>query len=209
MIPNYITSMSNCITSAPYYSICCLNECDQVFRQLEARIAAPSAPTSSIIEALETSPYAPSSISEVQRERLGQIASQQDNGQVPIYGRLFARWLHFVYPQECPFPHAAGVVKPLTQHQWKELVGADAESATDDEIAQHVESEFARRASSPDAGTLMWNLEESLLDSSTPSDLVASPVWALIRIVTQIGMIIGFISLLKPLFKLFRGDAKT
>merc|ERR1719155_414474 len=59
MIPNYINSMSNCITSAPYYSICCLNECDQVFQQLEARIAAPSATVSQIISALESSTFAP------------------------------------------------------------------------------------------------------------------------------------------------------
>merc|ERR1719386_428000 len=58
MIPNYITSMSNCITSAPYYSICCLNECDHVFQQLEARIAAPSATAQQIISALEVGLYA-------------------------------------------------------------------------------------------------------------------------------------------------------
>merc|ERR1719301_361170 len=59
MIPNYINSLSNCITSAPYYSICCLNECDQVFQQLEARIAAPSATASQIIRSLESSTNAP------------------------------------------------------------------------------------------------------------------------------------------------------
>merc|ERR1719301_148579 len=59
MISNYINSMSNCITSAPYYSICCLNECDQVFQQLEARIAAPSATASQIIRSLESSTNAP------------------------------------------------------------------------------------------------------------------------------------------------------
>merc|ERR1719171_1857512 len=52
MIPNYITAMSNCITSAPYYSICCLNECDLVFQQLESHIAAPAATASQIIHVL-------------------------------------------------------------------------------------------------------------------------------------------------------------
>merc|ERR1719152_1086289 len=54
MIPNYITSMSNCITSAPYYSICCLNECDHVFQQLETTVAASHATPSHIIHALES-----------------------------------------------------------------------------------------------------------------------------------------------------------
>merc|ERR1719231_2120564 len=63
MIPNYINSLSNCITSSPYYSICCLNECDIVYQQLESRIAAPHASASEIIRVLESSAYAPINIS--------------------------------------------------------------------------------------------------------------------------------------------------
>merc|ERR1719159_1085129 len=84
MIPNYITSMSNCITSAPYYSICCLNECDQVFRQLEARITAPIATTSQIVSALESGLYA-ANISTLHLERLGEVA-RVNNDRIPIYG---------------------------------------------------------------------------------------------------------------------------
>merc|ERR1719487_2579383 len=58
MIPNYITSMSNCITSKPFYQICCLNECDHVFQQLESHIAAASATAPQIIRALESGIYA-------------------------------------------------------------------------------------------------------------------------------------------------------
>jgi hypothetical protein len=207
MIPNYINAMSNCITSQPYYQICCLNECDLVFQQLESQIAAPSTTTSEVIRTLENGIYAPTNISALDRERLAEIA-RVNHGQVPIYGRLFARWLHFVYPQECPYPHAEGVVTPMTQREWKELVGAKAESATDDEIAQHLGSDFARRAPAPDAGASMWSLEESLLDSSTPSDLAASPIWALLRIAVQIGMLAGFVSLLRPLVQMLRSDGK-
>merc|ERR1719364_607106 len=56
MIPNYITSMSNCITSAPYYSICCLNECDLVFQHLEGIIMAPQASPDDIIRAVDAMP---------------------------------------------------------------------------------------------------------------------------------------------------------
>merc|ERR1719160_223147 len=91
MITNYIHSLSNCITSAPYYSICCVNECDQVFQQLESRIAAPSATASQIIRALESGIDAPN-ITTLHRGRLDEIAKV--NGDlIPIYGRLFARWL--------------------------------------------------------------------------------------------------------------------
>jgi len=207
MIANYINAMSNCITSQPYYQICCLNECDLVFQQLESHIAAPSASTSEVINALENGIYAPTNISALHRERLDEIA-RVNQDQIPIYGRLFARWLHFVYPQECPYPHAEGVVKPMTQREWKELVGAKAESATDDEIQQHLGSDFARRAPSPDAGVTMWSLDESLLESSTPSDLAASSVWALLRIAAQIGMLAGLLSLLRPLAQMVRSDGK-
>jgi len=209
MIPNYITAMSNCITSAPYYSICCLNECDQVFQQLENRIAAPYASASQIIHVLENGLYV-ANVSKLNHERLDQIArANGDKKQIPIYGRLFARWLHFVYPQECPYPHEPGVVKLLNQRQWKEMVGEEAESASDDEIAQHVESEFARRAPDPNAGADMWSMDEGLLESSTPSDYVpASSIWTLLRVAAQVGMLAFFLSLLRPIVNMLRSDAK-
>merc|ERR1719160_291044 len=63
LIPNYITGMSNCITSAPYYSICCLNECDQIYQNLEAHIPASAASPSEILKAVESMPQSPGNIS--------------------------------------------------------------------------------------------------------------------------------------------------
>lgn len=40
IIPNYIQGMSNCITSTPYYSVCCQNECNEVYQHLEAALPA-------------------------------------------------------------------------------------------------------------------------------------------------------------------------
>jgi hypothetical protein len=209
MIPNYINSMSNCITQAPYYSICCLNECDLVFQQLESQIGAPSATADEIIRALEHGIYAAVNISGLHRERLLEIA-RVNHDQVPIYGRLFARWLHFVYPQECPYPHAAGVVKPLTQKQWRDLVGWELESATEDEMSQHLSSDFARLAPSPEAGASMWSLEESLLEFSTPSDSdsTAWSFWSISRSVVQVGMLGSLLSMLRPLMQMLRSDIK-
>jgi hypothetical protein len=212
MIPNYITSQSNCITSAPYYSICCLNECDQVFQQLESRIAAPHATASQVIDAIENGLYV-ANISALNAQRLFEIAHA--NGEkIPIYGRLFARWLHFVYPQECPYPHAAEKVKLLSRKEWKELVGKEGESASDEELERHAKSEFARRAPSPDAGVDMWSMDEALMVSSTPSDSAPpSAGWALLRVAAQIGMLLGFLSLLRshvrPLAQMLLSDAKA
>merc|ERR1719161_377839 len=96
IISNYIAGMSNCITSAPYYSICCLNDCDQVFQHLEALIPAPIATTSQIVDALNSLPQAPA-LTDKLRAWLDEIAAVH-YGEVPIHGRLLSQWLHFVFP---------------------------------------------------------------------------------------------------------------
>merc|ERR1719420_1481864 len=105
LIPNYITGMSNCITSAPYYSICCLNECDQIYQNLEALIPASTASPSEILDAVESMPQS-SNISAPLRAKLDEVALVH-NGNVPLHGRLVAQWLHFAFPHECPYPHEA------------------------------------------------------------------------------------------------------
>merc|ERR1719428_1003777 len=42
------------------------------------------------------------------QRQLEQIAATHPLGLIPVHGRLFAQWLHYVFPRECPFPHAAG-----------------------------------------------------------------------------------------------------
>merc|ERR1719265_2514890 len=39
IIPNYVSGLSNCVTSAAYYSICCVNECDKIYQHLEQDIS--------------------------------------------------------------------------------------------------------------------------------------------------------------------------
>merc|ERR1719502_916065 len=73
IIANYIAGMSNCITSAPYYQICCLNDCDQVFQHIESLIPSSTGSISQIFEAVESMPQAPTVTDEL-RARLEQIA---------------------------------------------------------------------------------------------------------------------------------------
>jgi len=196
MISNYLNSMSNCITSSPYYSICCLNECDTVFQQLEAHISGPTATVSEVIQATEGTYQSPN-VSDVDMARLEDIARLHDDGKISVHGRLFAQWLHFVFPHECPYPHATGIVKPMTQAEWLSLVGVENENASEEEIAQHLESDFAHRPPSTDAGAAMWNLEESLLEISTPYDLAPHwSMWSLLRLAAQLGMLVCCVVLL-------------
>merc|ERR1719335_1660199 len=76
--------------------------------------------------------------------QLEQIA-RGHGGVVPLHGRLFAQWLHYVFPRECPFPHKTGAVSSATPMQYgdthiasKEDMKKHASSATALEIAGSV-----------------------------------------------------------------------
>merc|ERR1719146_324991 len=191
IVANYIAGMSNCITSAPYYSICCLNDCDQVYQHLEERIGTQTANTSQIIGAIETMPQY-INISERLHSKLDAIATV-NGGQVPLHGRLMAQWLHFVFPHECPYPHLGGL-NPKTQEQWRAQVGEEGESVSEEEVQWHLEAEASKRPPSLDAGKGMWVLQEKLMESSISSDTGSSTRHAL-RLVAQLGMLGAFAAL--------------
>merc|ERR1712086_266714 len=130
--------MSNCITAAPYYSICCLNECDQIYQHLEAHIPASTASSGEIMKAVESLPFSVN-ISAPLRDKLGEVA-QTHNGNVPLHGRLLAQWLHFAFPHECPYPHEAGTISPKTANQWRAERGDESDSVTEGEIKQILET---------------------------------------------------------------------
>merc|ERR1719313_2525182 len=53
LISNYAYGMSNCLSSTPYYSVCCLNECEGLLQQIEVQVAKPSATVSEVLEGLK------------------------------------------------------------------------------------------------------------------------------------------------------------
>merc|ERR1719159_2237172 len=52
LIPNYVYGMSNCLTSTPYYSVCCINACEGLLQQIEMQVAKPSATPAEILDAV-------------------------------------------------------------------------------------------------------------------------------------------------------------
>merc|ERR1719194_175001 len=111
IIPNYISGPSNCVASSAYYSVCCLDECESILGRLEELIAAPQASPATILKIVPmvSSATMPSNrtLSPWLHHRLDEVA-RHHGGRVPLHGRLFAQWLHYAYPRECNFPHAAG-----------------------------------------------------------------------------------------------------
>jgi len=132
LITNYILGPSNCIASSSYYSVCCLNNCDSIMDEIEHKVLAPTASPERLLSIVQD-------ISHVQvlprglAEKLHDIA-ERHGGEVPLHGRLFAQWLHFAFPHECPYPSIVESADMLARSQWNRT----QYSASSDERLNHV-----------------------------------------------------------------------
>jgi len=108
LVANYIKGPANCIASFSHHSVCCLLECVDVMEAIEQKVAAPSANPEellSIVGGISTATVkAPREIHPDLEAKLFGIADNNE-GLVPLHGRLFAQWLHFAFPYECTYPH--------------------------------------------------------------------------------------------------------
>jgi len=122
VIANYMNSPSNCLASSKYYSVCCMNECEDLFDHLEHHFSSPSALPDDVANFIVSLPS--SSVSAGRKlhptllARLDEIA-EHHRGRVPLHGRLFAQWMHHAYPRECPYPHIAGTVSPVKPRNYR------------------------------------------------------------------------------------------
>mmetsp|Transcript_12218 Transcript_12218/g.23725 ORF Transcript_12218/g.23725 Transcript_12218/m.23725 type:complete len:598 (+) Transcript_12218:50-1843(+) len=141
---NYILSRTNCFQASPLYAVCCPVECWDLMGKLEEQFQAPTANASRLAEVIEqlasSTVEAPHKLSEAVRRRLDDVAVAND-GVVPLHGRLFAQWMHHVYPRECPYPHEAGTVVQQTPEAWTRESGHTHASASKAELEAHVEGD--------------------------------------------------------------------
>merc|ERR1719291_19064 len=135
IIPNYLQGASNCIVTTPHYFICCKNECEPILLDLEEAVGAPVAKPQEILDLLANmssfeTDEAPN-IAHALRVQLDSIAATH-GGKVPLHGRLFAQWLHYLFPRECPFPHKAGAVSAIPKTEF-----GDGHMASDEYVSSH------------------------------------------------------------------------
>ena len=101
IIANYINSPSNCIASSKFYSVCCINECEDLLDHIKHHFAEPNAKPADITEFVtamsSSSVSAGSTMPNTLLLRLNWIALRYD-GQVPLHSHLFAQWMHHAYP---------------------------------------------------------------------------------------------------------------
>lgn len=188
IISNYVYGMSNCLSSTPYYSVCCLNECEGLLQQIEIEVGKPSATSKEILDAMSRIKMTSfTTIVSNFQTKLEDIAARS-NGKVPLHGRLFAQWLHYVFPRQCPFPHAAGSVQPQTQGE--RLSNDKSVIIEDEERSQHMVFNMSMSgggmALSESAEDELWSWDEELMHtpehhelSGTSHRVTAAPrLWA-------------------------------
>merc|ERR1719217_1222969 len=87
MIPNYLDGASNCVASSSYYSVCCINECEEILGRIEKQIQAPDAPAEELVTLVASlqSPTATAgrTLPAMLIQRLHKIADSH-GGRVPI-----------------------------------------------------------------------------------------------------------------------------
>jgi hypothetical protein len=150
LIANYIAGPSNCVAGSDYYSVCCLSECEGLLGELEGHVRAATAKPEVLLDLVSNlasdTVDAPRKLPEALIKRLHSIAEHHD-GEVPLHGRLFAQWLHYVYPLECQFPHSLVSEEALSPTYWTE----QGHSATPEEKDQYL----AVAAAAADSALLM------------------------------------------------------
>jgi hypothetical protein len=183
VIPNYLSSQSNCLASSTFYSVCCLDECEGLLGHVERVVAAPSAEPRQIAEILSQLPSdtvdAPRNLSTTLLRRLDEIASLH-SGRVPLHGRLFSQVMHHAYPRECPFPHTTGTTNRMTPDEWMASRGSDAVVASAEEMERHASAGGAEFMTDEDKlEALPWTTIEELVVAPAPSG--GQSAWSLLR----------------------------
>ena len=194
-IANYLQGPSNCIASSSYYSICCLSECEGLVNELEAKVQAPAADSAYLLELVghisSASVDAPRRLPFGLKRRLQDIADH-NGGQVPLHGRLFAEWMHYAFPHECPYPKVFQETKILTPEFWaQKKMSVDAQERL--EIASSAVLENTTHSDSVAAESeaeIAWSSEELLHAQEAPVRKHGS-ARAAMRCTMQLALLLG------------------
>jgi len=146
MIANYLQATSNCIVSTEHYLVCCQAECESLMGEIESAMQAPEALPEAILNIVRTMTSQttldhdePAHLDGNMVEQLKKVAKSH-GGMVPLHGRLFAQWLHYAFPHECPLPHKQGAT--ITVSTPSEF-GEDFGLASKDDMKKHASNTTA------------------------------------------------------------------
>merc|ERR1712048_304101 len=199
IVPNYITSKSNCIATSGLHAVCCINECEALMGHVERKIASPEAEPDRLAEVVadlgSSTVQAPRTLTAPLMYRLNEIA-ESHGGTVQLHGRLFAQWMHHAFPRECPFPHVSGTKNPQTPSEWMEENGGIPSVRTSSSEMQRLVAEAHAAAAGNFSDTspmeLMWHHKEELLAVHSARDSVGGIRGYLRRIVLLVASLAAF-----------------
>lgn len=222
IVPNYVSSWVNCLTPSKFYSVCCRNECEDYMKSIERSIVGPTSDVDALMSVLQTEPIfkadAPANFVQL-RQRLVSM-SDKNGGQINIHGRLFAQWMHHVFPRTCPFPHESGTTNPMTPDEWLMETGHENIKASEAEVHQVLNAQ--QDATSANAtqlpveeignGELPWSDTEELLvvrpSSPTKAKRDSSSKTVVIEVFTVL-VLTSFVFLLASSWREIRKSMKV
>jgi hypothetical protein len=196
IIPNYVNAPGNCFANGTYYQSCCINECEDLQVQIERQLKSSDPEPFAILKVVKklssaTVKASKSILSPAARNHLWQIADMHE-GRVPLQSRLFAQWMHFAFPHECPFPHLSGSKNPTMLN-----VNSDGQFVTDGVAFSLVQEGKAFPNPHSNGSCMPWRLEEELFvpgilhtgGTSLAALAEDSSVWHNVFIMTSISCI--------------------
>merc|ERR1712194_151613 len=161
LIANYMQGASNCMVMRDHYLVCCMNDCESILSEIEQALGSPTAEVERVVSVVENMADEAGEfiiLSEALKTRLQEVA-ERHGGEVPLHGRLFTQWLHYVFPHECIFPHKAGTAAAVTPAQF-----GDQYLVTAEEMSKHVEEQIMQNVSLEAVSWMtQWSDEEELL----------------------------------------------
>jgi len=178
IIPNFVYSPANCVAGSSYYSVCCVDECDGLVADMEAKFVRPDLSAQEIATHVAAMPSATMTANRTLPSwllrRLEEVAAVH-GGRVPLHGRLFAQWMHHAYPRECRYPHVSGTTNPMETRITADNFQSSA--ATEEEMLQYIDAvpthgrqvtDFTSDAEA-EGGCGMWSMEEELVAWRSPA----------------------------------------
>lgn len=167
IVPNYVLNQGNCLLDTGFYTVCCINECDSIMAVFEREIKAPKASPEQIFDVVmqvtTSTVDSVDGVTEKFRQRIYDIA-RISGGVVPLHGKLFAQWLHWAFPRECPHPSLSGKGAPrTTPAQWAKASNTTAhlqKSEIESFIQQAADDADVRH---PSGRSFEWSDEEEIM----------------------------------------------
>jgi len=177
IVPNYLQGASNCIVSDRHYRVCCANDCDSIISEIEVAVSWATASADRLFDIVSNITVGLDDqrpkLTSTMKSQLHDIAAGH-GGQIPIHGRLFSQWLHYIFPKDCPFPHKAGTVSSMSPMQY------GAYMASEREIRKHA-GETHNESNGTDENDWMsqWSEDEELLSANlrAPWQMGSAPRW--------------------------------